>query len=174
MKACLLACFCRVAKLKAFRQVRKTASRVRKGITGKSSKQALEEARKIQAELKRRKVEAKQEHNVKHDYEESFQQKLLQQPSNHTAAPEEKLIAAVGARRKEWQMVYSHLYITGIGLGDLVDRLLQCGITLADYHSLAIEVHITMLCSAIYLIRAWRFCSFEKIRLTFLLLILTG
>ena len=71
MKACLLACFCRVAKLKAFRQVRKTASRVRKGITGKSSKQALEESRKIQAELKRHKVEAKQEHNVKHDYEEN-------------------------------------------------------------------------------------------------------
>ena len=85
---------------------------------------------------------------MKHDFEESFQQKLQQQPSNHTAAPEEKLIAAVGARRKEWQMAYSHLYITGIGLGDLVDKLLQCGITLADYHSLAIEVHISILHTA--------------------------
>ena len=148
MKVCLLACFCRVPKLKAFRQVRKTASRVRKGITGKSSKQALEEARKIQDKLKRHKVEAKQERNVKHDFEESFQHKFQQQPSNHTAAPEEKLIAAVGARRKEWQMAYSHLYITGIGLGDLVDKLLQCGITLADYHSLAIEVHISILHTA--------------------------
>lgn len=27
------------------------------------------------------------------------------------AAPEDKLMAAVGARRREWQMVYSHLYM---------------------------------------------------------------
>ena len=27
----------------------------------------------------------------------------------------------------------------GLGMGGLVDKLLKCGITLADYHSLAVE-----------------------------------
>jgi hypothetical protein len=43
-------------------------------------------------------------------------------------------MAAVGARRKEWQMIYSHQYMKGLGMGGLVDQLLKCGITLADYH----------------------------------------
>ena len=52
---------------------------------------------------------------------------------------EERLMAAVGARRREWQMIYSHLYMKGLGMGSLVDKLLGCGITLADFHSLAVE-----------------------------------
>jgi hypothetical protein len=31
--------------------------------------------------------------------------------SGKRQAPEDKLMAAVGARRREWQMVYSHLYM---------------------------------------------------------------
>ena len=75
--------------------------------------------------------------------QEAAQQKQQQpRPGRQTVAPEERLMAAVGARRREWQMVYSHLYMNGVGLGDLVERLLQCGITLNDYHSLAVEVSV--------------------------------
>jgi hypothetical protein len=81
-------------KMKAFRNIRKLTSRARKTITGMSSSEAadaLEESRKFQKQLAR---------------QESGQEEEL---VNSNIAPEDRLMAAVGARRREWQMVYSHL-----------------------------------------------------------------
>lgn len=120
-------------KLKAFRGMRKLASRTRKAVTGLSSSEASESlaaARNFQKELD------------EHDQARERQLAKMQAEDDGSApklAPEERLMAAVGARRREWQMVYSHLYMKGLGMAPVVDRLLKCGITLADYHSLAVE-----------------------------------
>jgi hypothetical protein len=50
-----------------------------------------------------------------------------------------ELMALVGQRRREWQTVYLHVYSKGLGLIEIVDKLLKFGITLQDLHELATD-----------------------------------
>jgi hypothetical protein len=65
----------------------------------------LEEARRMQAELQRGEAVSSP------DEPGSPGSRVSGGGGRGTLAPEDRLMAAVGARRREWQMVYSHLYM---------------------------------------------------------------
>jgi hypothetical protein len=63
----------------------------------------LQEAMRVQANLQRADSDQQQDPGSPRSGDDGVHAKRV--------APEDKLMAAVGARRREWQMVYSHLYM---------------------------------------------------------------
>lgn len=61
------------------------------------------------------------------------------EPPSAAPSAHHELMALVGQRRREWQTVYLHVYAKGLGLIEIVDKLLKFGITLQDLHELSTD-----------------------------------